>query len=787
MFLKERELKSGNGAYFNLDEVKKHAGLGGDRATRWKELRNERADELDRGTYCLDHLQVKLIPREWQLGSSEKPEIWMFSWTDDAVIVRAHASPYAHGKFTYSVAEGIADLHSLDQPGWAENLEGLQRMANWLFNCYDKETEVLTDSGWVPFPLLTDSHKVATVDPKSRRFWFETPSARQEYDYDGEMVSLSGLKQDLLVTPNHKLLVGTRSDKYELIPAEQLIGMPHERFTMASLVYDDSRACEPSPLLIGGRAPIRNRGHARRWVDSFISPDALAEFIGWFVSEGYAAKGSKSGTYSVSIKQKKQENIPVLDKIFGELPFKHTRYVDPKKNAVSWTISHRYFFEFLKSHCYNNDKADSYSKKLPDFVRAWPTRLLKKVLFSALAGDGTQINETLWAYTSRSKQLADDIGEIAFKLGARVRFGQYMHRGKPVYRVSISFAVDRHSLLGKHVGKKQYAGKVYCFTNSTHVTVVRRNGVVSIHGQSHIEHVRRAINNSMIYPPSLIEEIDLLYPTPGGHIRMSQRAEELMINGMMSPGQLVFQLSTNDTTRGHLNDMASVMDMAQRMTGANDPAQGIPMQDRRTLGEVQAVMAAASQRISTTVRLADMQALAPLAKRLMINRQQFTEEAQWYRITGDLAKDMDAFVARGMGGNIQQMPGSGLMQALIGPSDIAGNFDYISHTGNMPPDPSRSATTWMQLLQSLAQGPQLFDPMQYPDGRIPDFRAIFNEFVRSMGIKNVEQFYRVHPQVLQQQMQQQQMQGGQPGMQVVPDEQFQQQSQAGNYVDPGEA
>jgi len=449
--------------------VKKFCGYGADAtaaagAKRWYTPGTTyKADEFDRGVYCVDHLQVKLIPSEWKLGDSDKPEIWWFTWVDDAVIIRCHASEYEHDKFTYSVSEAILDYHSTDNPGYGENMIGIQSLIDWLFG-------------------------------------------------------------------------------------------------------------------------------------------------------------------------------------------------------------------------------------------------------------------------------------------------------------------------------------------------------------SHIENTRRIINASFIYPPTLIEEADLINPVPAGHIRLTQRGEELLMSGRITPAQIVQQLQVQSPTVAHLQTISLLSDQAMRMFAANDPVQGMQMQSERTLGEIQTIMAAASNRVAHDMRVMDMMAIQPLVERMVSNRRQFTSEEQWYQIVGDAANSILDLATKG---NVQKTIDG--IRALIGPADLQGLYDYVPITPMSGGDPAKKAETWQQAMMSIAQMQQSggFNPELYPDGRVPDFRAILNEQLRTLGIHNVEQYYielesaklqsvqsdfQRHQAVGQlameaMQFNQQAEQMGfppwdiskiQPLLQVVPDEEYQRGVQSGQYVTPEE-
>ena len=56
----------------------------------------------------------------------------------------------------------------------------------------------------------------------------------------------------------------------------------------------------------------------------------------------------------------------------------------------------------------------------------------------------------------------------------------------------------------------------------------------------------------------------------------------------------------------------------------------------------------------------------------------------------------------------------------------------------MAPDPARQTAVWGQLLQVLAQAPQLMNPDE--TGQALDPIAVFDEFIRANGINYIDQF-----------------------------------------------
>lgn len=284
---------------------------------------------------------------------------------------------------------------------------------------------------------------------------------------------------------------------------------------------------------------------------------------------------------------------------------------------------------------------------------------------------------------------------------------------------------------------------------------------------SHFENVRKHLNDMLIYGPSFVMEEDILNPGPARHIRLTQRGEELVEMHNVNPQNFVAQLSLADVTGPHLSSAQYIWEMITRMTATSDPEIGHPTEEKKTLGEIQNIIAGSSKRVMLVYRLHELMCFQPMIFRAIMNRQQFTSMEQYVKITGEMVGEM---VQEG--------------RMLVTPWAIQGNFDYAPRSNILPPDPAKSAIAWSQILFGLGKFPQVWLPGS--DGRVLDPRLIFNEIARNMGIKHVNQFYR--------QITPMDMMGGpggpmpmapnqnMPNVKVMPDNQVQQEAQKGNIV-----
>lgn len=170
LYLHERRLAQNEGPYFNIDEARRVAAAGtgaSDSSGRSTAGSFTETAELE-GTYPnlkLTHLQVKLIPRERGLSGSERPEIWWFSLVNDELIVRAHPSVYRAGQYTYSTAIADLDQHAPFTAGLAEQIDGIQRLVNYLVFSHVENTRKTLNDAMVFDPSLLESKDLYQPGP----------------------------------------------------------------------------------------------------------------------------------------------------------------------------------------------------------------------------------------------------------------------------------------------------------------------------------------------------------------------------------------------------------------------------------------------------------------------------------------------------------------------------------------------------------------------------------------------------------------------------------------------
>lgn len=250
---------------------------------------------------------------------------------------------------------------------------------------------------------------------------------------------------------------------------------------------------------------------------------------------------------------------------------------------------------------------------------------------------------------------------------------------------------------------------------------------------SHIDNVRRTLNDMWIIDPSMVEVSDLKKAGPGKIIRLKPSAHGLDVR------QAVQQLAVQDVTQQHVGDMEVLLRIGQLLSGVSENVMGVQnMQGRRSATEVRSSNQAASSRLASRVKLISAHAIQDLAVMMSVNNQQWLS---------------DEF-------QIQLLGKDGAMHQ-INPGNLAGDFHYPVHDGTLPDDKIALLDVWKEIFIAVQSDQELRQSHSIP--------KIFEFIAELGGAQNIEQFRAA---------------GQQPGLQasIVPDEVAAQAQQNGNAV-----
>lgn len=263
---------------------------------------------------------------------------------------------------------------------------------------------------------------------------------------------------------------------------------------------------------------------------------------------------------------------------------------------------------------------------------------------------------------------------------------------------------------------------------------------------SHIQNVRKSINDMLVVDPSLININDLMDPAPGKLIRMRRAAWGRGVE------HAVAQLAVNDITRGHIQDSAYITELIKTCSGSVDSVMGIQRHggERVSADESRGTRMAALSRLAKAAKIVSLQTMWDLSYMLASHTQQLMSRELYVNVTGRWEEAL-----RSQYGDISRIK--------VDPFTLSIDYDVIESDGTLPT--GENADVMVQLFQSIASQPLL--SAQF------DLVRIFQRIAMMMGVKDVNEF---------------KLQGRQmPPVQAtsIPDQTVESEAQKGNLVPLG--
>lgn len=365
------------------------------------------------------------------------------------------------------------------QEYWAER--GLETHIARFFNiagpCFDDITEVLTNSGWKVFADLTPDDLIA-ARTKDGEMEYTRIMERQTRYYEGPMYLVQHTAMDQCVTPDHAIFATwptTRHTSDLHIPPFARHVVKNTKWNRAKMRFTSysewAGVKHPSSFAF---APCKMTDGRNKQSHAPIDMGDWFEFIGWYLSEG-SAWITKGGCYSVCISQKD----PLKRKQILQLIQRMGYRVNLTQNGI--VISNKQLFEAI-----TDIPRGAKNKRIPRWMLGAEPKLLSRLFSSLMAGDGDADGSR---YSSISYRLADDVMELALKLGYHAWIGVEPRRKtdkradrnpatwNDIYRVHISKKCREIVTKREHRTTIQYSGMVYDVTlEQHHVMMVRRNG-----------------------------------------------------------------------------------------------------------------------------------------------------------------------------------------------------------------------------------------------------------------------------------------------------------------------
>lgn len=407
-----------------------------------------------------------------------------------------------------------------------------------LADCFDDQTEVLTESGWKLFAKVHLDEKVATRSAEGL-LEYQVPTDQVARRHRGKLYTVDSGKFNFAVTPGHRLLgnhnpsetqrflsaeeVASRRAAWHVPRLARIADRPSSvmSFDRVAGIYRVDRAkgsrkktwtpdqesylvahyatasmddlcvtlgrsrwsvyAHAAQLnLVRGQIGERLRGNGPCLPNTKTAD--FARFLGFWLAEGQKMR-DKLGN-SIIVTQTKLDGILWADAMFSRLGWPVHRSIQ-SNGETAWTVRSKELKAWLVQ-C----QGDGHELLIPDEVfRDWNREEMGNLLEGLMVGDGTWHAQNGWhfRYNTNSYRLASDVQRLLAHLGetsGRVRLlyeagpaeGSRYKSNEDMWTVDVDHS--RFSRLQPdRMVTIDYDGMVYCLTVPNSTLLVRRHGV----------------------------------------------------------------------------------------------------------------------------------------------------------------------------------------------------------------------------------------------------------------------------------------------------------------------
>lgn len=317
--------------------------------------------------------------------------------------------------------------------------------------CYSPDTEVLTSDGWVPFPKLHWQDEVAQYDPASAEITFANPLAIQRFDYDGPMVHIKSLFSDLLVTPDHRMLVKYEKCRPKVVPASEVVRSMY--LPVAGRLSDLWRDRYPQDLRSASPDPGQTRLLVAFAADGIVQRGFR---IAWNLKKSRKVERLRSTLIGLG--------IGFRERSFPSCP--EWTLIDIDRRDAPWLL------EFMPEKMWHWGCLD------------WTGEAREVALRELQHWDGDSTGDHSTRFFTAKKDEADTVAAVACLSGWGVTIREDRRENRPEQATQYVLNLNDKDwrTLGETPRPAPPVGEVWCCTVPTGFIVVRRNGKVTVAG-----------------------------------------------------------------------------------------------------------------------------------------------------------------------------------------------------------------------------------------------------------------------------------------------------------------
>jgi len=370
---------------------------------------------------------------------------------------------------------------------YKQNVAG--RKTAW--GCFDEQTRVVTKSGIKRWIDVTEDDYFLTLNLSTRDVEYQKPLGLVKRPYKGAMYRLKNKTTDLLVTPNHNMIVEDYRQRLKLREMQNCpksFRMPKHHNGL-KFTNEDVEKFEIPTCSYGKRT---NPAYIENESFSVLMDDWL-RFLGIWFTDGNVDYSKDRGYYKVSIYQSKPKFLSEVKSLLDRLPW-FFRY---KASKTEWYVCNKRLAAFLYQF------GDKINRQVPSFIYDLSPRQKRIFIDWLFIGDGHKSDKCNGYLAIASRAFVDGIVPLFYECGLfvsisrkseksmttqnqknRLLNGKVVNCNHRLWLINI-LSSKNYYIEKEYIDKIDYDGMIYCAEVPNHALLVERNGKMAWSGNSY--------------------------------------------------------------------------------------------------------------------------------------------------------------------------------------------------------------------------------------------------------------------------------------------------------------
>ena len=359
------------------------------------------------------------------------------------------------------------------------------------YHCFDRNTEILTNNGWKTYKTIKPYDKVLSMNLETQLLEFVDIDSIQIQPYKGNLIYADNKHVQFAVTDEHRMIVRNPAHKY-VRKTDRILTEAEQKYFNSLKTNNDKFHVELSKDIVGKRRIFKTAGISAHTNEYDVNILRMCMAV---ISDGFIQKRNGIGNPHIAFNLKKERDKQELEDILNKLGWKYTKYYSYAHEKCGSEGVYYYYIGY--SECAEILEIIGLNKKIPRWFLILKPEILRQLVITYAKFDGSFDKRegsngiTIFSVDEHNIDMLQAMCVLCDMRCVKKEFKNYEtnienrhYTLKEFYNLYITQNTDESRMQEDRYHRFYYNSIVWCVNNRNTTLVTRRNGKVSIQGNS---------------------------------------------------------------------------------------------------------------------------------------------------------------------------------------------------------------------------------------------------------------------------------------------------------------